>query len=63
MLVRSARPSPAVFRICGNESQPGLQILEKLATPMRLVRTLYKTCRSQMPQERVNCSTVLVSSS
>ena len=33
----------AIFRICGNESQPGLQILEKLATPMLLVRTLYKT--------------------
>ena len=41
MLVRSVRPSPAW--ICGNESQPGLQILEKLATSMRLVRTLYKT--------------------
>ena len=22
------------FRICGNESQPGLQIVEKLATPL-----------------------------
>ena len=24
----------AIFRICGNESQPGQQIVEKLATPM-----------------------------
>ena len=23
----------AIFRICGHESQPGLQIVEKLATP------------------------------
>ena len=23
----------AIFRICGNESQPGLQIVDKLATP------------------------------
>ena len=28
----------AIFRICGNESQPGLQLVEKLAT------TLPKTC-------------------
>ena len=25
----------AIFRICGNESQPGLQIVEKLTTPLR----------------------------
>ena len=25
----------ASFRICGNESQPGLQIVGKLATPLR----------------------------
>ena len=24
----------AVFRICGNESQPGLQIVEELAMPL-----------------------------
>ena len=24
----------AIFRICGNESQPRLQIVEKLATPL-----------------------------
>ena len=24
----------AIFRICGNQSQPGLQIVEKLATPL-----------------------------
>ena len=24
----------AVFRMCGNESQPGLQIVEELATPL-----------------------------
>ena len=24
----------AIFRICGNESQPGLQIVEKLSTPL-----------------------------
>ena len=24
----------AIFRICGNESQPGLQLVEKLATPL-----------------------------
>ena len=25
---------PAIFRICGNESQPGLQQVKKLATPL-----------------------------
>ena len=24
----------AVFRMCGNESQPGLQLVEQLATPL-----------------------------
>ena len=24
----------AIFRICGNESQPGLQLVEKLTTPL-----------------------------
>ena len=24
----------AIFRMCGNESQPGLQLLEKLVTPL-----------------------------
>ena len=24
----------AIFRICGNESQPGLLLVEKLATPL-----------------------------
>ena len=24
----------AIFRICGNESQPGLQLVEKLSTPL-----------------------------
>ena len=24
----------AIFRICGSESQPGLQLVEKLATPL-----------------------------
>ena len=26
----------AIFRICGNESHPGLQLVEKLATPLYL---------------------------
>ena len=30
----------AIFRICGNESQPGLQIVEKLATPLALMCAL-----------------------
>ena len=34
MLVRSVRTMRAIFRICGNESQPGLQLVEKLATPL-----------------------------
>ena len=31
----------AMFRICGNESQPGHQIVEKLATPLLILRELY----------------------
>ena len=27
-----------MFRICGNESQPGLQLVEKLATPLLSVK-------------------------
>ena len=27
----------AIFRTCGNESQPGLQLVEKLATLLRIV--------------------------
>ena len=27
----------AIFRICGNESQPGLQLVEKLVTPPDLI--------------------------
>lgn len=30
----------AIFRICGNGSQPDLQIVEKLATPMRMIRII-----------------------
>ena len=43
MLVRLVR---AILRIvlCGNESQPGLQILEKLATPMLWFQTSYGAC-------------------
>ena len=28
----------AIFRICGNESQPGLQIVEKLTTSLTVKR-------------------------
>ena len=28
----------AVFRMCGNESQPGLQLVEKLAMPLKTSR-------------------------
>ena len=35
MLVMSA-----IFRMCGNESQPDLQIVEKLATPVRMIRII-----------------------
>ena len=28
--------SLAIFRICGNECQPGLQLVKKLATPLTL---------------------------
>ena len=34
MLVRLRLVMRAVLRICGKESQTGLQIVEKLATPM-----------------------------
>ena len=35
MLVRSVRSSHACnFRICGNESQPDLQLVEKLVTSL-----------------------------
>ena len=30
----------AIFRICGNDSQPDLQIVEKLATPLRMIRII-----------------------
>ena len=30
----------AIFGICGNESQPDLQIVEKLATPLRMIRII-----------------------
>ena len=33
-----------IFSICGNESQPGLQILEKLATLMLCFQTSYSAC-------------------
>ena len=33
MLVRSVRVR-AIFRICGNESQPGLQLVKRLVTPL-----------------------------
>ena len=32
----------AIFRICGNESQSGLQLVEKLVTPMHGVATARK---------------------
>ena len=33
----------AIFRICGNESQPGLQLVERLVTPLVafVVRTFF----------------------
>ena len=31
----------AIFRICGNESQPGLQRVEKLATPLAALSKMY----------------------
>ena len=33
----------AISRICGNESQPGLQLVEKLAMPLVLVHYYKKT--------------------
>ena len=36
--------SRAIFRICGKESQPGLLIIEKLATPMLWFQTSYSAC-------------------
>ena len=30
----------AVFRICGNKSQRGLQLVEKLATPLLLIKQI-----------------------
>ena len=30
----------AIFRICGNESQPGLQLVKKLATPLKMSAVL-----------------------
>ena len=36
MLVRSVHTShSAIFRICGNESEPCLQLFEKLAKPLK----------------------------
>ena len=44
----------AIFRICGNESHLGLQLVEKLATPLATetschrntaCKTVYATCR------------------
>ena len=40
MLVRSVLLAMhTIFRICGNESQPGLQLVEKWATPLSVVCT------------------------
>ena len=36
----------AIFRICGNESQPGLEIVEKLATPLRGIPLSSNDCSS-----------------
>ena len=36
----------AVFRICGNESQPGLQIVEKLASPLQGIPLSSNDCSS-----------------
>ena len=30
----------AIFRICGNESRPGLQLVKKLATPLTMSAVL-----------------------
>ena len=37
----------AIFRICGNQSQPGLQIVEKLATPCQ-VMTVPQAARARL---------------
>ena len=36
----------AVFRICGNEGQPDLQIVEKLATPLQGIPLSSNDCSS-----------------
>ena len=33
----------AVFRICGNQSQPSVQLVEKLATPLELFDYIWKS--------------------
>ena len=52
MLVRSVRVR-AIFRICGNESQPGLQLVKRLVTPLvaLVVRTLFLFTLSLYKQE------------
>ena len=39
----------AVFRICGNESQPGLQIVENLATPLTAIHIMYSHLPEPFP--------------
>ena len=37
MLVRSVKLCVQFCRICGNESQPGLQLVKRLAMPLVLI--------------------------
>ena len=38
----------AIFRICGNKSQPGLQLDEKLATHLKSREFTFKDCRCRI---------------
>ena len=43
----------AIFRICGNESQQGLQIVEKPATPVSRIQVpLAKNMESRNPESK-----------
>ena len=41
----------AILRICGNESQPGLQLVEKLAVPL-VILNLVKIIKFKLPKSR-----------
>ena len=47
MLVRLVH---AIFRICGNESQPGLQLAERMATPLQNAILLFFLFHTFVPR-------------